>query len=186
MTSLLRRFWSETNAAVAFETVIVFPFLVWAWVGTFIFFDAYRVYNTSIKATYTVADLLSRQTCTVYEADIEGMSAMLAAMIRDTDRVEMRATQILRTSGGDYLVDWSEATGTLADYATPSLAAIEDRLPDMAEGERIVLVESFIDYEPAFDIGLNNLTFDNFTVTRPRYAGQVPYSDDPDEPSRCE
>lgn len=177
MKRLFKTFLRDTSAAVSFETVIIFPILTWAWVGTFAFFDAYRVYNTSIKATFTIADLISRQTSTVHGYDIEGMARMLESMIRDTDGVEMRVTQILRDNSGNYLVDWSHATGTQAELFTASLAAIEDRLPDMANGERVVLVESFIDYDPAFNVGLNDLTFDNFTLTRPRYAGQVPYDD---------
>lgn len=175
MKRLLTRFLTDTKAAVAFESVIIFPILTWAWIGTFAFFDAYRVYNTSIKATFTVADLISRQTSTVYGYDIEGMAVMLEAMIRDTDGVEMRVTQILRDTNGDYRVDWSHGTGTQAQLFTASLAAMEDRLPDMANGERVVLVESFVEYDPAFNVGLNDLTFENFTLTRPRYAGQVPY-----------
>ena len=174
---LFKTYLRDTSAAVSMETIIIFPILTWAWIGTFAFFDAYRVYTTSIKATFTIADLLSRQTATVYGYDIEGMARMLESMIRDTDGVEMRVTQILRDTSGNYQVDWSHATGTQAQLFTASLAAVEDRLPDMANGERVVLVESFVDYEPAFNVGLNDLTFDNFTLTRPRYAGQVPYDD---------
>lgn len=174
----IKRFARDTSAAVAFESVIIFPLLVWAWIGTFAFFDAYRVYNTSIKATFTIADLISRQTSTVYASDIEGFGSMLEALIRDTYSVEMRATQILRDNAGNYLVDWSYATGTQAQLFNANIAGIQDRLPDIDIGERLVLVESFVNYRPAFNIGLNDITFDNFTVTRPRYAGQVPYSDD--------
>lgn len=175
MTRMLRQFWSDTTAAVAFEAMIVFPMLAWAWVGTFAFFDAYRTYNTSVKATYTIADLMSRQTTTVFGTDIDGMGDMLSIMIRGNDGVELRVTQILRTTDDEYRVDWSYATGTQAALATPNLLAIEDRLPDMAQGERVVLIESFIDYDPTFNVGINDLTFENFTLTRPRYAGQVPF-----------
>lgn len=175
MSRLFKDYLRDTSAAVSFETVIIFPILTWAWIGTFAFFDAYRVYNTSIKATFTIADLISRQTSTIHGYDIEGMGRMLESMIRDTDGVEMRVTQVLRDNAGNYLVDWSHATGTRARLFTANLATMNDRLPDMANGERVVLVESFVDYEPAFNVGLNDLTFDNFTLTRPRYAGQVPY-----------
>lgn len=183
MKHALLRYLKDTSAAVAFETIIIFPILVWAWIGTFAFFDAYRVYNSSIKATFTVADLISRQTSTVYGYDIVGMANMLHAMIRDTDGVEVRVTQILRDNAGDYRVDWSQATGTRARLFTANLAGMEDLLPDMANGERVILVESFVEYDPAFNVGLNDLTFENFTLTRPRYAGQVPYDDEMTPPS---
>lgn len=180
MMRLIRSYIHDTRAAVSMETLIVFPFLIWAWIGTFAFFDAYRVYNSSIKATFTVADLLSRQTETVTPADIDGMSLMLEAMIRDANGAEIRVTQILREVDGDYSVDWSYGTGTQARLFTANLAEIDSMLPDMANGERVVLVESFIDYDPGFNIGINDISFDNFTLTRPRYAGQVPFDDGTD------
>jgi Flp pilus assembly protein TadG len=183
MNRHLRNFLTDTTAATSFEAVIIFPLFAWAWIGTFSFFDAYRVYNTSIKSTYAIADLISRQTSTVYGYDIEGMAEMLEMMIRDTTGVEMRVTQILRDTHGDYRVDWSHGTGSQARLYTANLSEFEDRLPDMANGERIVLVESFVVYDPAFSYGLTDLDFENFTVTRPRYAGQVPYDDDMTPPT---
>lgn len=171
----LKRFWTDLSGGVAFETVIIFPILTWAWIGSFAFFDAYRVYNTSVKATFTVADLLARQDEWIYDSDIAGYGNMLGAMIRDHDGITMRVTQIFRDTDGNYQVDWSEGTGGLFDYTTANIATFEDQLPDMATGERVILVESFIEYEPAFNVGLNDLTFENFTLTRPRYANQVPY-----------
>lgn len=178
MKHLLKQFLRDTSAAVSLEAVIVFPILVWAWIGTFAFFDAYRVYNTSIKATFTIADLISRQEeeDRVGFDDLDGMAAMLATMIRDTDGVEMRVTQIQRLTTEAYCVDFSYGTGTQARLFTANLAGFEDQLPQMASGERVILVESFIDYEPAFNVGLNDLTFENFTLTRPR-AGRVPFPD---------
>lgn len=167
MKRLITRFWSETSAAVAFEAVILFPVLALAWIGSFAFFDAYRTYNTSVKATYTIADLISRQE-EVDQAEIDGMRNMLISMIRGNDDVQIRVTQILRSTDDDYRVDGSFATGTLAELATPNLVPLEDRLPAMAAGERVILVESYIDYAPTFDVGLNDLTFDNFILTRPR------------------
>jgi Flp pilus assembly protein TadG len=70
MIEAIRNFIRDTRAAVAFETVLLTPILVWAYIGSFVFFDAYRVYNTSVKATYMVADMLSRQTNMVYGHDI--------------------------------------------------------------------------------------------------------------------
>ena len=59
MSRSLRRFWKDEGASVALEAVIVTPILAWVFVASFVFFDAFRVYNTSIKATYAVADVLS-------------------------------------------------------------------------------------------------------------------------------
>ncbi|MEJ6393952.1 TadE/TadG family type IV pilus assembly protein [Gymnodinialimonas sp. 2305UL16-5] len=177
MKHLFSRFWSKSDGAVAFETVIIFPILLWAWIGSFAYFDAYRVYNTSIKATFTIADLLSRQTDPVYDSDIDRMALLLEAMVRDTSGIEMRATEIRSVGDGTFVVEWSHGTGSLADYASANVTNFVDQLPNMERNERVVLVESFIEYDPAFNIGLNNVTFSNFTLTRPRYSSFIPHED---------
>ena len=178
MKHLLTRFLRQEDAAVAFESVKIFPILVWAWVGTFSFFDAYRVYNTSIKATYSVADLISRQEFEIPEDDMDGFGDLLASMIRGHDGVDFRASEIHRANDGTYRTVWSHTTGTLASLCGNSLNALNGSLPAVAIGERFVIVESFVDFDPAFNVGVNDLDFENFTVTRPRYAGRIPYGGD--------
>lgn len=172
--SLLRRFITETRAAVAFETVLITPLLIWAFIGSFVFFDAFRIYNSSIKATHMVADMLSRQTSTVFGHDIQGMASIVEYVLRDAGEIELRVTQIGMVSG-NYQIDWSHGVNGAAQMFDVNLAALEGQLPNMANGERILLVETFINYDAPFDIGLQVLRFENFTLTRPRYAGQVPF-----------
>lgn len=170
----LRRFWSDTRAAVAFETVLLTPLLVWAFIGSFVFFDAFRVYNSSIKATYMVADMVSRQTSTIYGHDIQGMAGIVQFVLRDVGTIELRVTQVGRVNG-TYQVDWSHAVNGAARLFTADMVTLADQLPQMANGERVILVETFVAYDAPFDIGLSLLNFENFTLTRPRYAGQVPF-----------
>jgi len=171
MLGQIRRFARDENAAVALETVLMTPILVWVYVGTFVFFDAYRVYNTSVKTAYMVSDMLSRETNWVYPEDIQGMANVVNTIIRGTDEVEMRATQIGMV-GGNYNVDWSWGVNGAAQLFNANLGSISDRLPVMADGERVILVETFVDYETPFDVGLTVTQFDNFSLARPR-AGQV-------------
>jgi hypothetical protein len=182
MLGPIRRFARDTRAAVAFETVLMTPILVWAFVGTFVFFDAYRVYNTSVKTTYMVADMLSRQTNMVYGHDIEGMANVANAIIRGSDEVEMRVTQIGMVSG-NYNVDWSYGVNGAARLFNSNLDSISDRLPIMPNGERVILVETFVEYVAPFNVGLTVARFDNFTLARPRYAGQVPFDPDGTPPT---
>ena len=41
----------------------------------------------------------------------------------------------------------------------------------MAEAERAILVETWVEYEPAFGVGLGTQLFREFVVTRPRFNG---------------
>jgi len=170
----LARFGRQTRGAVAFEAVIILPVLVWTYTASFVFFDAYRVYNSSVKATYSVADALSRQTNTVHGYDVQGLARVLRHLIRNGDTARLRVTQI-HWDGSAYRVDWSHVTDNDARLFDAQMPVIADRLPPLMPNERVLLVESFVPYAPAFGMGLEVLTFETFTVTRPRYANQVPF-----------
>ncbi|MGP1354964.1 TadE/TadG family type IV pilus assembly protein [Roseicyclus sp.] len=182
MLNRVKHFLRDSGAAVALETVLIIPILIWSFVASFVFFDAYRVYSTSVKATYMVADMLSRQTNDVIPHDIEGMANVIDSIIRGAGAVQMRATQV-GVINDAYVVEWSHAVNGAARLFTSNIPDIRDRLPNMPNGERIVLVETFVGYEAPFNIGLTVLRFDNFTVVRPRYAGQVPFNPDGVPPS---
>jgi len=179
----LTRFWKNEDAAVAFEAVIITPILAWAFVASFVFFDAFRTYNSSIKATYAIADVVSRQDETICPYDIEGYTNIFAHLVRSSERVQIRVSQIAYDAGADeYSVDWSDATNGAARLFDAGIPDIQDDLPPMADAERAILVETFIPYQPAFSLGLEVFSFSNFTITRPRRANQVPFNPDIDAP----
>ncbi|QBY00975.1 hypothetical protein E2K80_09740 [Rhodophyticola sp. CCM32] len=186
MTRLFRKFLQQERAAVAFEAVIITPILAWLFVGSFVFFDAFRTYNTSLKATYAVADVLSRQTEMIFGSDIEGLSNLFQHITRNVEDSSMRVTEIRRRRN-DYRVDWSYATNGQTRLFNSDMSDLEENLPEMVHGERIILVETFLPYRPAFNIGLSDLEFTNFTITRPRFAGQLDFNsgNDPDFCSSC-
>lgn len=173
MRSLIIRFLRDTRAAVAFEAVIITPILLWLFVGSFVFFDAFRTYNTSVKATYAIADVLSRQREDVYSSDIEGLANLFRTITNTAEGTNLRVTQIYRNHAGEYRVDQSFPTGGMARLFDANLPAIEDRLPIMALGDHVILVETTLPYRPAFNVGLGNLEFTNFTLTPPRNGPQI-------------
>lgn len=176
LTRMICRFWKDERAAIAMETAIVTPLLAWCYISSFVFFDAFRTYSSSIKATYAIADVISRQTNTLRARDIDGYSDLLENMVRNNGDVRLRVSQILYNANTrTHCVEWSEATNGEAKLFTANMVNMGELLPEMVHDERLILVQSFIPYRPVFDAGLDVITFSNFTVTRPRYAGQVPF-----------
>lgn len=174
MTPMIRSFWKDEGASVALEAVIVMPILAWVFVASFVFFDAFRVYNTSIKATYAVADVLSRRTSEISSTDIEGLADVFQFLTRNTAGSALRVTQITRQEEG-YRIDWSHGTDGQTYIRASDFPDFIDRIPIMAYGDRMLLIETFLPYRPAFSAGLSDQEFVNFTITRPRFAGQVPF-----------
>jgi len=177
MIRSIRQFWKDEGASVALEAVIITPVLAWVFVASFVFFDAFRVYNTSIKATYAVADVLSRRTAQIASSDIEGLADVFQFLTRNTAGSSLRVTQITRQAGG-YRIDWSHGTDGLTYIRASDFPDFIDQIPIMAFGDRMLLIETFLPHRPAFSAGLSDQEFVNFTVTRPRFAGQVAFDAD--------
>ena len=60
---------------------------------------------------------------------------------------------------------------------TADLVDFADRLPTLVDGEHIILVEASSNFNAVFNVGITeNLSFDNFVVTSPRFAAKVLYS----------
>ncbi|MEM9318969.1 MAG: hypothetical protein AAGA70_08165 [Pseudomonadota bacterium] len=179
------RFFKESRAAVAFEAVIITPILAWCFVGSFIFFDAFRTYNTSLKATYAIADVISRQgqDRPIFESDIDGYQAVFDHISRNPQGSSMRVSQI-HFNGTEYLLadngTDSFPTGGQTRLRPDDIPGMLDQLPIMAPGEYVIIVETWIPYIPYFDMGLNDIMFTNFTVTRPRFTPFIRFDDGTD------
>lgn len=174
----LIRFGQADRGAISTEFVLVLPLLLWWYVGSFAFFDAFRDYNTNVKASYTIGDILSRQT----EIDndyLDGMEALLEYLTGNTD-AWLRVTSIKYSSDDGYTVEWSYATDdhtVLTDERIADWEFDDDYLPTMGSGETIILSETYTAYMPAFNIGLNARTLGNQVVTRPRFTSQIVNTD---------
>lgn len=167
----------DEAGTVSFETVLILPLLLWFYVGSFVFFDAYKVYNRNVKAAYTVSDMLSRQTDAIDNNYLEGLTRAFDYMAAQRHDSWLQVAQIRwQGSRNRYRVDWSRGTnGKNRDRIRNSdLAGLADKLPPLVNGERIIVVNSFVEYKPAFWVGLSNtITMQNFVVTSPRFAPQL-------------
>lgn len=173
---LCRRYGSDERGIAAMETLIIIPVLIWAYVGSFVFFDAFRAYNSSVKATYALADIVSRQTDTIYAYDIEGLSRLFDYMVRNTGDVRIRVSQVIYNAATDSIaIEWSHGTNGEAALLASDAETLRRNLPSMADAQRLLVVESVIPYRAVFDVGFDLITFRNFTFTKPRFAGQVPF-----------
>ena len=113
----LRRsgFRGEERAAVPVEGVIGATFLIWWFAASFQFFDAYRQKNINLKASYTLADMLSRETgpisgdanaATVNQAYINGLNTMFDYMTFSQEPTWIRGSSVYGDEdAGKYRVD---------------------------------------------------------------------------------
>jgi len=179
VASLLRRFRDDARGSVSVEFVLVMPFLFWAFMATYVYFDGYRQSVQNLKAAYAIGDMISRETQAINDAYIDSMEAVLRLMTRSSVPIRLRVSVVRWDEGDDrYYVDWSRSRGYGAELTNADMIGLADRLPVMPDNERVILIETEAEYTPVFDIGMETQRLTNFTFTRPRFAPQVVWSDD--------
>lgn len=176
---LTRRFRRSERGSLSVETVFAVPLLVWAITATFVFWDAFKTLNISQKATYTVADMLSRETRPIDADYLTSLHELFDHLSHSGGDNALRVT-VVRMVQDEYGVKsrelvWSRGVGGLTDHE--DLVAIEPRLPDMASGDQMIVVESEQDWSPGFSVGLASYRFRDVAIARPRFTPQVVWDD---------
>ncbi|UOA28211.1 TadE/TadG family type IV pilus assembly protein [Pseudosulfitobacter sp. DSM 107133] len=175
----MRRFVRKEDGNVAVETMVIIPVLFWGYLTMYAIFDAYRQQTLNEKAAYTIGDMISRQTTPLDVAYLDGARSLLKYLTRNSGvDPTIRVSSIKYDAENNiYKRDWSKVRGSNADALTNTdVENWHDRLPVMLDNEHIVVVETFVDYKPAFNIGLEERTIRQFVFTRPRYTPQVLWS----------
>jgi len=180
LARLLHRLRGDERGTVAVETVLISPLLI---LGLFFSYEAYGLFRQQSlreKATYTVADILSRETAVVTDTYIDNVKRVFDLMSGTTNsqlRISVVRYRNTPSQGIDeFDLRWSEVRGAgpmtaLTDAAVRSAHAT---FPIMQDGEEIILVESRGTFASPVTTGYfdNNLLSTRMFVI-PRFAPQV-------------
>lgn len=174
----LRHFRKSEGGSLSVEAVLIVPFVIWGYLANYAFFHAYRTHAVNQKIAYTIGDIISRETNPLDSAYLTGSRQMLAYLTANTvDNVAIRVTSVRYDANNDiYKRDWSEKKGWEPPLSNNDVKNLRDYLPVMPHNERVVVVETFVKYDPPFNTGLTNDEIHNFVFTRPRYAPRVLWS----------
>ncbi len=178
--ALKRDFLLQDHGGLSIEALIMFPILLWAFGGMFVFFDAFKTNTTNVKATYTVADLISRMTEPIDEEFIDGMNRVYAFLTGGDSNNDIRVTVVRREVDADNnesnALVWSYASGTMLPYT--ELGQVANIIPMMAVGAETIIVQTRTDWVPPVGYGLTPLTLTDLAFTSPRFAPQVVWGGD--------
>lgn len=170
--SAFHKFLQREDGTLMAEAVLVLPFLLWSYLALFVYWDAYRSINVVQKAAYTVSDMLSREMVAVSETYITGMDKMVEYLIDPDQDAKTRVTSITWSAlNSRYEVHWSRAAdNAMPQLTTADLVPMRDKLPVLADGDYVVLVEVEVNYHAAFNVGINDQVLKQFIITRPRFV----------------
>lgn len=182
MTSLSRlfaRYRREEDGYMVIEAVLVIPFLLWSYLALYTYWDAYRAMTVSQKASYTISDMISREQLPVNAAYITGMKRTMDYMLYRNLAATLRVSSVaFEQDDNSMRIEWSRSTANATHPAltTATLQPMRDSIPAMSDGDTIILVETWVPYEPSLRIGLEEgMTFQEFIVTRPRFAPRITF-----------
>lgn len=176
MLARLRRFTRDRRGSVTVEAVIALPFLFWALLAMLVFFDAYRQSSLNVKAAFTIGDMISREVDPITPAYLDGALFLFDELARTATPPRMRVTVVYYNQAQDrFYRDWSQQRGGVPVLTDADLVAMRARLPLVPNNERLILVETWADYNPPFNVGIKRQDLYNFVFTRPRFAPQVKF-----------
>lgn len=176
-----RRFGRNEDGVMAAEVILTFPVFMFCIMGIYTYWDAFRALNTAQKATYTVSDMITREQRPVDETYLRGLHDVLEYMTGNELPVQMRVSSITYSGVRErYEIDWSRSPyNEMPQLTTTSLQPLAQHIPMLADGDSIILVESNLEFTPAFQktpaffMYLGDQVFQQFIVTRPRFVPRI-------------
>jgi hypothetical protein len=174
--NFLRRFMRDEDGVIAIEAAIVLPMMFWAFLTVFAIFDTFRVYSINQKAAYTLGDAISRETLPIDDNYLTGAKSMFDYMAEATGATSIRVSSIYYRENGpdsEYILDWSQTRGSAVPLQNRDIEDWAQRLPRMVDQERLILVETWNEFDPPFKTGLERRSIEQFVFTRPRYTPRV-------------
>ncbi|MGQ0565742.1 MAG: TadE/TadG family type IV pilus assembly protein [Gemmobacter sp.] len=174
----LGRFARREDGYMVVDTVLALPFLCWAFVALYSYWDGYRSATQVQKATYAIADLVSREQRPINADYIDGMRRSMDQILPGDMNTELRVTSIAWSEVRNrYEVEWSAVSGSLSPLLTTStLAPLVSKIPRMDDGDTAVIVETWVEYDATLALGgVEDMRMSQFVVTPPRFAPRIVY-----------
>lgn len=186
LSRALRRYARDDSGTITVETVFVLPLVFWAFLATFVYFDAFAARTESQRAAYTVADSIGRQQFDpLTPEEIETYNRIYSYLSGGQPRTALRVTSVIWNPIEEaYEVVWSYGTNNLDPWDDTFLTPeVVERFPILPSRESVYVVETMVDYVPIMAslpmVGrvLNRQTLRQFIIARPRFAPQLQFDD---------
>ena len=173
----LKRFRNDEAGSVMVEAVICMPLVFWTLAATYEFFEVHRYASARDKASYTIADMISREMQPVTPVYMDNAKTVFDMVSNDTGDNQLRVTIVkYDVEEDEYTVKWSEVRGDggMLPLEDADAEAQRDRLPLMNDGEEVIVIDAASLYAPFFRLGVIDPTLiESRVLTSPRFAPQI-------------
>lgn len=172
-------FLRNEDGLILVEGLLMLPLVVWALVAMFIYWDVFRTINITQKAAYGVADLLSRQRDEIPVSFADGLQNVMNFLTPGGHAVKMRITSFEYDEADDdyYLLFSYSPMGKVPPLTEATIQNWKaDKIPVLNDGDSVFVLETSVEFKAqlqtfiaGFMVGVNDATFGEFIVTRPRH-----------------
>jgi len=170
----LAAFARRDDGTIALEAMIVIPVMFWAFLSVFSVFHSFRTYSINQKAAFTIGDAISRETAPLDDEYLNGAYSLFNYLSGATGDTALRVTSLVwNATENRFYRDWSKSRGPRVELSDDDVREWSTFLPVMPHNERVMLVETWADYDPPFKTGIEEQEIRNFVFTRPRFAPRV-------------
>lgn len=164
----------KEDGSISVESMLMLPLLIWCFLGAYVFYDAYRAQFINAKASYTIGDILSRETNYITPEYMDSVFDLQQFLVARTTPVRLRVSVITYDQANDqYSVVWSENRGGGGPIDDAALTSMLPAIPAMPDQGRAIVVQTSMVYSPIYAAGITEMQFDDLVVSRPRFAGQL-------------
>lgn len=172
----LKTFAADERGAMTVEFIIWLPLILGWFVISATAYNAFSARADAGNAAFALADVMSRQV-TVDEDFVDDLSVLHASLLPGRTERTLRVSSIVWSEAASRaFVIWSSNRGSVPPLNNGSLDDV--RLPLMADGETIILVETGVPHSFLSDwIGSETTVWRHALPVRPRYVGAVANTD---------
>lgn len=178
----VRRFVHDTEGAALLEFAICLPVTILLLAGAAVLQDSIRAGYTNSKASYTLSDMISREDEGIDVDYFAGLDSIFEYMTDARFPTDLRMTTLECTENCTdqdsrvLEVCWSEASAGFDELTSATLNTIASRTPLFAEGDTLLVTETFLDYTPpAFDRFFPARRLEAISFSRPRLTQQIKF-----------
>lgn len=172
----VKAFRNDETGNASVELALMVPLLGVITFGLITYFSAFKAKTEATRATTVVADIVSRETNPITPTYLTGISGLMDTLIRSDNTPEYRLTAFTWSKNkNEYRVRWSKHDSSYGTMSHADLNAVADQLPTLKKGQRAILVETWVDYDPLHNLGYSDeaTEFENFIVAAPRFVPQL-------------
>ncbi|KQN77189.1 TadE/TadG family type IV pilus assembly protein [Devosia sp. Leaf64] len=171
MTQIFIRFLKNESGASATEFAMFLPILMALLLASLTAFDMFRTAQNVEKATFTIGDMLAREKSSLTKAKLTDMLTLLRQTVYSANDGGLRVSSIGRVNG-EFVLRWSQTVGN----NVPGTALNTSLFPEMADGDSVLLTESFVPHEAMVaGFGISDVTFSARAAYRPRFVSSIAF-----------